>query len=317
MSSFPRTYAESTLKRMYKKLTISDDTVKLLHQYFVAYSNFYNLIPLKLAYDIFCQQNDEIVSQEEFIAFSEIARHEDHFYFILGDDELYTNAPKVEPFNRSIVHESLIVVDYDFFYKLADAKLDKPYFIPIKSELLKHSDDNYVEENKYFNAAVDFFINDMKKQHEVAWNIAAEMMLFVRNEHFDLKGLMNYLEWFKISFTTNQLKKFVPLYQDLHNNTTTPYNNGFSPNELRKQVGASKSAPIISFGPNMTAGIKNGDVEMIKAAQSMAGLAVLSDAAVDLLRNNTIMQHSTERNVSRNQLCPCGSGKKYKRCCGK
>ena len=57
MSNLPRMYAESTLTRMYKKLAISDDTVKLLHQYFVAYSNFYNLIPLKLAYDIFCQQN--------------------------------------------------------------------------------------------------------------------------------------------------------------------------------------------------------------------------------------------------------------------
>lgn len=52
-----REYNMSNLPRMYKKLTISDDTVKLLHQYFVAYSNFYNLIPLKLAYDIFCQQN--------------------------------------------------------------------------------------------------------------------------------------------------------------------------------------------------------------------------------------------------------------------
>ena len=26
---------------------------------------------------------------------------------------------------------------------------------------------------------------------------------------------------------------------------------------------------------------------------------------------------NTNSNISRNALCPCGSGKKYKRCCGK
>jgi len=33
-------------------------------------------------------------------------------------------------------------------------------------------------------------------------------------------------------------------------------------------------------------------------------------------KKNTPFKRST-RKIGRNELCPCGSGKKYKRCCGK
>jgi preprotein translocase subunit SecA len=33
--------------------------------------------------------------------------------------------------------------------------------------------------------------------------------------------------------------------------------------------------------------------------------------------NNPSSKSSSNNNISRNALCPCGSGKKYKRCCGK
>ena len=31
----------------------------------------------------------------------------------------------------------------------------------------------------------------------------------------------------------------------------------------------------------------------------------------------TNSKKNMDQNISRNSLCPCGSGKKYKRCCGK
>ena len=32
--------------------------------------------------------------------------------------------------------------------------------------------------------------------------------------------------------------------------------------------------------------------------------------------NQNIKPKNTEKKVSRNEPCPCGSGKKFKRCCG-
>lgn len=51
------------------------------------------LFPLKDAYKIISKQNKGLITLDEFIAFSEIARHEDHFYCILAKDELYLDAP--------------------------------------------------------------------------------------------------------------------------------------------------------------------------------------------------------------------------------
>lgn len=316
MSSFPRMFADSTLKRMYKKLTISDETVNLLHLYFKAFSNFYELIPLKMAYDIFKKQNGEIVSKEEFIEFSEIARHETHFYYILGDDELYSGCPKSEPFDREIVHECLVITARHFYYEMVDAKCGKPYFIPTKTELLNYSDDFYIEENKYFNDIVDFFHIDLKKQPDDAFDLASDVELFVRLGGCNIQEVMNIFHMQQITLTTSQLRKFMLLHQELHNNTKTPFNNGFSPIELRKHMGRENNELKISFGTNITAGLQNGDSEMAKPLQPMSDLDVLSEDAMNLLRSNIISHNISSKKIGGNEPCPCGSGKKYKKCCG-
>ena len=81
MSKFPRIYAESTITRMYKKLGLPDETVSLLHDYFDAFSNLYQVLPLKDAFKIIESQNKGLITLDEFLAFSEIARHEEHFYY--------------------------------------------------------------------------------------------------------------------------------------------------------------------------------------------------------------------------------------------
>lgn len=76
MSRFPRQYDESTLNRMYKKLELSDDIIKLLEDYFDAFANLYNILPLEDAFGIINEQNKDLLTKEKFIAFSEIMRHD-------------------------------------------------------------------------------------------------------------------------------------------------------------------------------------------------------------------------------------------------
>ena len=47
MSKMPRIYAESTIERMYRKLALPDETIKLLFDYISAMANLYQLLPLK------------------------------------------------------------------------------------------------------------------------------------------------------------------------------------------------------------------------------------------------------------------------------
>jgi hypothetical protein len=44
------------------------------------------------------------------------------------------------------------------------------------------------------------------------------------------------------------------------------------------------------------------------------GMSLQSSGNVYILRNGSIVRHRTPR-PSRNDPCPCGSGKKFKKCC--
>jgi len=88
-------YAESTLKRMYKKLDLSEEIIKLLHDCFEVFVNFYQRLSLKDTYKIIEHQNKGLIKLDEFIAFSETARHEEYSYLFLLMTSAYLirNAP--------------------------------------------------------------------------------------------------------------------------------------------------------------------------------------------------------------------------------
>lgn len=75
MIKLPKMYTANSIKAMHEKLNLDAQTVMLLYDYFDAFSNFYEMLPLKDAYKIIKKQNDELkLTEEDFIAFSEIAR---------------------------------------------------------------------------------------------------------------------------------------------------------------------------------------------------------------------------------------------------
>lgn len=75
MIKLPKMYTANSIKAMHEKLNLDAETVMLLYDYFDAFSNFYEMLPLKDAYKIIKKQNDKLkLTDEDFIAFSEIAR---------------------------------------------------------------------------------------------------------------------------------------------------------------------------------------------------------------------------------------------------
>ncbi|MCM1271488.1 MAG: hypothetical protein NC247_12855 [Ruminococcus flavefaciens] len=59
-------------------------------------------------------------------------------------------------------------------------------------------------------------------------------------------------------FTENQIKKFLPLYQELNNNLRTAYNRGHTPNELYNGT----SSKAIVFGKNITSALQSGEMDI-------------------------------------------------------
>lgn len=300
MSDFPQFYEKNKLDEMYAQLGLPDDTIKLLHDYFAAFGEFYYIISLRDAFSIIKKQNGDLISKEAFIAFSEIVRHEDgHFYYVLGADELYDDVPVSEIMDREIVLESLI--DFDDYYGVSDIQRGKPLYIPQKEELLKYADDVYFEHNPQTEALSDFFHNKMGMDFAKADDRVGECVLCIicavipKDDPVD--DALSYFDRMNVKFTKLQEAEFLDLVCDLANNTRLPCNRGFTPNELADRGGIGDRKTV--------SGISAADSGKIYDSSEIGLMEIVHKSVV------------TGGKVGRNDPCPCGSGKKYKKCCGR
>lgn len=318
MSKMPRIYADSTIERMYRKLALPDETIKLLFNYLSAMANLYQLLPLKDAYKIISGQNKGMITEEQFIAFSEIARHEEHEYYILSEDELYTNGKKSEPMDRTLLHESLCLCGFDEYYELEEEQYDKPLCILPKDELLRYTDDSYIPDTPQTRAMTDFLRKTLKMNKDDAEDVLAECNIICRLESGinNIEMVFSLIEKKGFFMSEAQLKRFISLYQDLHNNSRKPANRGFTPNELRAKHNGNVTLPkSITFGPNISNALRNGTMNA-----NELGMQILCGDFPDEIKRlmlEELKRQTTVKPISRNAPCPCGSGKKYKHCCGK
>lgn len=100
---FPKEYTRRELNARYREIPLKDTTSRLLRKYFNAMANLYGIITLHKAKEILFSLSPKLVTEDEFLAFAEIARHECEGYYILGGDELYTDVKHTNPLDREII----------------------------------------------------------------------------------------------------------------------------------------------------------------------------------------------------------------------
>ena len=144
--AFPEKYTRRELNARYREIPLKDTTSRLLRKYFNAMANLYGIIPLHKAKEILFSLSPKLVTEDEFLAFAEIARHECEGYYILGGDELYTNVRHTKPIDREIIDVTLIDASIDLYIETKRSQQDKPYYVPGKKHLLAYSDPFYCED---------------------------------------------------------------------------------------------------------------------------------------------------------------------------
>ena len=142
---FPEEYTRRELNARYREIPLKDTTSRLLRKYFNAMANLYGIIPLHKAKEILFSLSPKLVTEDEFLAFAEIARHECEDYYILGGDELYTDVKHTKFLDREIIEVTLID-ESDLFMETKRIQHDKPYYVPDKKQLLEYDDPFYCED---------------------------------------------------------------------------------------------------------------------------------------------------------------------------
>ena len=196
-------------------------------------------------------------------------------------------------FLDGLVDEDLIHNRHGLFYSdqaffdpdhVADyirQKLAEPWHIPELEEMLRYAGEDYVEENEAFHA-LDQSIRQHagSKLRQPADTFAPLIANFLRHQ-FDIPLILEEVQQYGLKFTSMSLKTtFRRLIGELADQTRLWELNGFSPKALRELKGETLTEP-------------EGEVVIQEPAPPEPG-----------------------PEVGRNDSCPCGSGKKYKKCCG-
>ena len=321
---FPEEYTRRELNARYREIPLKDTTSRLLRKYFNAMANLYGIIPLRKAKEIVFSLSPKLVTEDEFLAFAEIARHECEDYYILGGDELYTDVRHTKPLDREIIDVTLIGESVDLFMETKRSQQDKPYYVPDKKHLLEYADPFYSEDTPEKLKLRAFLKERCSLSDEREAVVFEELLYGARSLAMQTADVLNHLEKLGVQLKSQRdAERFIALYSAFHNTTRMPCNRGYTPDELMQMTPPEERFKSVSLGPNIRKSLQTGEMDIEDFRKQILTMELPSEAMrFDLLKQLAdikppVAQPEKQKKVGRNDPCPCGSGKKYKRCCGK
>lgn len=150
-----------------------------------------------------------------------------------------------------------------------------------------------------------------------------ELLYGVRSVAVQTADVLNYLEKLGVQLRSRRdVERFTALYSAFHNTTRMP-NRGYTPDEMMQITPPEERFKSLSLGPNIRKSLQTGEMDIEDFRKQILTMELPSEAMrFDLLKQLADIKPSApqpekQKKVGRNDPCPCGSGKKYKRCCEK
>ena len=203
----------------------------------------------------------------------------------------------------------------DEYYKFLENAIqkDKPFYIPSRREIEEFYDKGCLLSSQSHQAMYRFLVNSLGVRSDLAELQVAVFYDMVNNEvHMqEVVDSMEELLGEEHAFRSEEdFRKFTELYMNMNNFSHLQANRGYTPNDMFHSAGGARGLPknlMISPGGPEAA-------EMLNQAREELTEMVIS---LDEERMQDVLPNGKRRKIGRNESCPCGSGKKYKNCCGK
>ena len=317
----PEEYTRRELNARYREIPLKDTTSRLLRKYFNAMANLYGIIPLHKAKEIIFSLSPKLVTEEEFLSFAEIARHECEDYYILGDNELYSDVRHTKPLDREIISAVLMAESIDCVIEIKRNQQGKPYYVPDKNHLLEYVDPCYCEDTPEMRKLRAFLKGNCDMSDEREAVVFEELLRGARLAAIQLADVLDNLG-IRLK-SQRDVERFTALYNAFHNTPRMPCNRGYTPDEMMRVMPPKEGFKSLSLGPNIKKYLQTGEMDIEDFRKQILTMDLPSEAMrFDLLKQladikPSASQPEKQKKVGRNDPCPCGSGKKYKRCCGK
>jgi len=204
---------------------------------------------------------------------------------IMKEDPQELKDNYIEIYKDYFVNDSIL--EFRDFDELLRQKEGKPYYIPDKEELLKYKDDTYFEVNEQYNALKDYIAKNLMEGDDHKAEVLCDDIQGRCQFGFAINEIIDAFNERNISFEgEGQLNEVLQLVMDLKNNTRIWENNGHTPQEIFEKYEKPHLKPLPE--------------EPFNFEES---------------KDSNVISFKTGKKIGRNDPCPCGSGKKYKKCC--
>ncbi len=306
-------YSRRELNKLYREIPLKDTTFRNLRKYLSAMANLYGVISMGKVWEIIAEQSPKLVTEEEFLAFAQVACHECEGYQILG-------AESVPMLERELVDRVLLEQGLDAYRAMTEQHQGKDYYVPKKTELLAYEQAAYVEETAEA-AALEELLKTRFHLEETA-EVMGEVAQFARRLPVHPAEVAERVKALGVSFQSEEdVGAFVKAYEAYCGSARTQVLRGHTQAECPEAKKAPEEAPAPR--KDVRQGLADGTVDpnaLFQAIWSMElpseelRMSMLTDLAETVARTR---QQAKMPKVGRNDPCPCGSGKKYKKCCGR
>lgn len=287
--------------------------VKCIH-FFIQY---YGIAPIEVIYEMYRQKvKDSIDEMIEMLWEMPVDIVESCLFTM---DRLGMKGwPKEDPlYSEKGIFVHLQLFENEEFAYLLRQQMDKDFYIPSAQQIDEICRTGYEASSSEYKKLESFFIKKLRLPYEqaVTWCLQVWANSY---EGESPSKIINKMTEVNIVFEEKMINELLELLVAAHNNTRMKENRGYKPSEIARKMPIDKMPTIVPASSKAAAILKD-------AAPQLQAMGV----PVDLNRNTDVIQTTmfprglneepirVEKKIYPNDPCPCGSGKKYKKCCGK
>lgn len=206
--------------------------------------------------------------------------------------------------------------DEEFDYLLRQ-QMDKDFYIPSAQQIDEICRIGYEASSSEYKKLESFFAKKLRLPYDqvVTWCLQVWANSY---EGESPSKIINKMTEANIEFEEKMINELLGLLVAAHNNTRMKENRGYKPSEMARKRPINKMPTIVPASSKAAAILKDATPQL-----QAKGMLVDLNGNADVIQT-TIFPRGlneepirVEKKIYPNDPCPCGSGKKYKKCCGK
>ena len=221
--------------------------------------------------------------------------------------------------------QRFIVAEYlayrDRYKDLLDIQAGKDFYIPNAQEVLDYARNLYLSQKPAYQNFREFLQHEIGMTYDEADAEALETWDKIQFD-IDFTEIVQYIiDVYEDLLDGTKIEKIIQLLQEVNNNTRMQIHRGHTPNEMMRkgmEEGRFSQRPTVVPGSAEAASLLKSASEELKEM----GVCVDFDSNAVIVPNNSSQNNvfgqvdNSFKKVYPNDPCPCGSGKKFKKCCG-